>query len=163
MREKKLPSLKFCHTHQTRQWHFGTRPDRFAYRGEQTWSKAPGASVREAEYTHSHSGRSQVMERGHAPSSPLPALSATARSSAGPEKTRAHLWDVASRGEGRVERSLKCAVRLRTVRRLLLQLPHHFVFHWTRGCQSTLRSERKHKASIMMNHQVRHLCNRPLG
>lgn len=102
------------------------------------------------------------MERGHAPSSPLPALSATARSSAGPEKKRAHLWDVEER-RGSVERSLKCAVRLRTVGRLLLKLLHHFVFHWTRGCQSTLRSERKHKASIMMNHQVRHLCNRPLG
>lgn len=163
MREKKLPSLKFCHTHQTRQWHFGTRPDCFAYRGEQTWSKTRRASVREAAYSHYYSGRSQVMERGHAPSSPLPALSATARSSAEPEEKGAHLWDVATRGEGSVERSLKCAVRLRTVGRQLLKLPHHFVFHWTQGCQSTLRNERKHKASIMMNHQVRHLCNRVLG
>lgn len=129
MREKKLPSLKFCHTHQTRQWHFGTRPDRFAYRGEQTWSKTTRSSVRQAAYTHYYSVRSQVMERGHAPSSPLPALSAMAQSSAGPEKKRAHLWDVASRGEGSVERSLKCVVRLRTVGRLLLKLLHHFVFH----------------------------------
>lgn len=38
---KKLPSLKLCHIHQTRQWHFGTRPDGFAYQGEQTQSKTP--------------------------------------------------------------------------------------------------------------------------
>lgn len=71
------------------------------------------------------------MERGHALSAALPALSAMARSSVGPEKNRAHLVDAAQRGEGSEERSLKCVARLRAVGRLLLQLLHHILFHQT--------------------------------
>lgn len=58
---------------------------------------------------------------------------------------RAHPRHAAHRGEGSKQRSLKCGARLRAVSRLLLQLLHHVLFHWTADLKLSVRENTKHR------------------